>query len=381
MKITKKRVTISQLVDGYSDMNDLGVVAYNGKLDVRPCYQREYVYDKNQARSVIDSILNAYPIGVFHWGKKQNGWELIDGQQRTISICQFCNGEYAVNYRGTEMYYEEFKAKFPNEADEFANYELIVYECDGQEGEKLNWFRTINTSGEPLNDQEIRNAVYAGDGRWLNAMKNYFSKRNCPAQNLASTYVKGNPIRQDYLEKILKWCANRDGLPSIEEFMHRHNHDEDIKDVVDYFRDVIVWAKKLFGTYEKSKLLDKVEWGILYNRYKDDENFADDMKPKIDELLLDNDVTKQSGVFDYVLSGCKNERSLSIRTFTEGDKRRKYEEQHHHCPLCEKEGCESEYAYDEMEGDHIVPWHDGGHTTYDNLQMLCKRHNREKGGK
>lgn len=36
---------------------------------------------------------------------------------------------------------------------------------------------------------------------------------------------------------------------------------------------------------------------------------------------------------------------------------------------------------DEMEGDHITPWHSGGKTTAENCQMLCKDCNRHKSGK
>ena len=39
------------------------------------------------------------------------------------------------------------------------------------------------------------------------------------------------------------------------------------------------------------------------------------------------------------------------------------------------------FEIEEMEGDHITPWHLGGKTTADNCQMLCKDDNRRKSGK
>lgn len=58
--------------------------------------------------------------------------------------------------------------------------------------------------------------------------------------------------------------------------------------------------------------------------------------------------------------------------------RKKLKEQEYHCPLCIEEGNDKTYTLSEMESDHITPWSEGGKTEYDNLQMLCKRHNRLK---
>ena len=83
----------------------------------------------------------------------------------------------------------------------------MLYICTGTDSEKLNWFKTINIAGEKLTDQEMRNAVYAGE--WLLDAKKYFSKTSCPAYHIASDYLSGSSIRQDYLEKALKWIAHK----------------------------------------------------------------------------------------------------------------------------------------------------------------------------
>lgn len=49
--------------------------------------------------------------------------------------------------------------------------------------------------------------------------------------------------------------------------------------------------------------------------------------------------------------------------------------------MCVANGINTEYAFEEMEGDHIIPWSKGGHTTDDNLQMLCKECNSAKSDK
>ena len=82
---------------------------------------------------------------------------------------------------------------------------------------------------------------------------------------------------------------------------------------------------------------------------------------------------KSKGIYHYVLNGA--ERHLNIRAFTENQKREAYERRKGICPVCDKH-----FEFEGMEGDHITPWHEGGKTTADNCQMLCKEDNRRKSG-
>lgn len=99
------------------------------------------------------------------------------------------------------------------------------------------------------------------------------------------------------------------------------------------------------------------------------------METDIKKLVLDDDVTKKAGIIPFILSDrtWRDEKHLSLRAFTESQKLRAYERQGHKCPLCVANGINTEYAFEDMEGDHIIPWSKGGHTTDDNLQMLCKK--------
>ena len=85
----------------------------------------------------------------------------------------------------------------------------------------------------------------------------------------------------------------------------------------------------------------------------------------------DEDVTKKSGIYEYLLTG--DERKLSIRAFDRRDALTAYERQHHKCPLCGEE-----FEFEEMQADHIKAWSKGGHTTPDNCQMLCRDCNLKK---
>lgn len=375
MKITKLMVPVSELCKDYIDDNDGGVYGYGRKLVLRPAYQREYCFDEKHRNAVIDTVMNGFPLGLMYWSKTDNDhYECLDGQQRSISICQYVNSDFPVKVNGNDRFFHNLTDE---EKQVILDYELEIRVCEGTEAEKLEWFKRINIAGVTLTNQELLNATYTGP--WLADAKNYFSKRNCVAGKMAEGYIKGNPIRQDYLEKALSWIADRDGLDSGQMYMAIHQHDQDANDLWLYFQTVINWAKMLFPVKKKG-VTETQDWGLLYNKYHNKQYNSNTLGTELKELMLDDDVTKKAGAVPYLLSdrGLSDERHLSLRAFTESQKIRAYEKQGHKCPMCVARGDMTEYALEDMEGDHIIPWSKGGHTTDDNLQMLCKKCNSAK---
>ena len=371
MKITQRMVKIRDLAKNYNDDGDGGVYALDNNLVCRPKYQREFCYTDDKRNAVIDSIMKGLPLGVFYWSickDHEHEYEVLDGQQRIISICQYVAGEYSIDHR----FYFNLSSEEQAKVDE---YEIIVFICDGSEADRLAWFKRINIAGMVLTNQELLNATYTGP--WLSDAKNYFSKRNCVAGQMADGYISGNPIRQDYLEKVLSWVADRDGLESGQDYMAAHQHDDDANELWLYFQSVINWAKALFPTKRKG-ITDKQDWGLLYNKYKDEKYNSNSLEADMQKYIEDDDVTKDSGIVPYLLSGKDSaaERFLSIRAFTPAMKRKAYERQNGICPICHQH-----FEPNEMEGDHKTPWSQGGHTTVDNLQMLCINCNRNKSDK
>lgn len=359
MQIELHEMTIREVFNGYINNDEEGVRAYSGRLNIRPKYQREFVYKDAQRDAVIDTVNKGFPLNVMYWCKNEDGtYEVLDGQQRLISIGEYLRGCYAKDYRF-------FMNLTKDEADEFLDYKLMIYICEGNDKEKLDWFKTINIAGEKLYDQELLNAMYTGE--WLTDAKRHFSKSNCPAYNMAKEYLTGTAIRQDYLETAIKWISDN----HIREYMAKNQHTPNANELWLYFQNVINWVKVVFPKYRKE--MKGVEWGFLYNRFKDKPIDSAAVEKEISTLMLDDDVTKKSGIYGYVLSG--EEKQLSIRAFTPNMKREAYERQQGICPACQKH-----FEIDEMEGDHIIPWHVGGRTTAENCQMLCKDCNRRKSG-
>lgn len=368
MKIDLHRISVREVIAGYKDSAEEGVSAYGGKLDIRPKYQREFVYKEKQRNAVIETIKSNFPLNVMYWMiREDGGYEMLDGQQRTISIGQYVNGDFSLN----ERYFHNLTKE---EQDKILDYELMIYFCEGTDKERLDWFTVINTFGEKVNEQEIRNAVYTGP--WLSDAKLKFSKSNCVAYLLANDggkLVEGSPIRQEYLETALSWI--NDG--KIEDYMAKHQHNKDADELWEYFQNVAAWTRNIFPNYRRE--MSSVPWGVLYNQFKDKKLNSKKLETEIKELMQDEDVTKKSGIYPYILTGQEN--YLSIRAFTDKMKREAYERQKGVCSWCKKEKKKKQkWDIEEMEADHITPWHEGGKTISKNCQMLCKEHNRTKSG-
>ena len=368
MNIELHEISIRDITQNYSDTAEEGVVGYNGLLNTRPKYQREFVYDEKKRNAVIETIIKDFPLNVMYWVKNEDGtFEVLDGQQRTISFCQYVNDDFSINFndfgKNTPRKYGNLT---PIEKEKILDYKVMVYFCEGNDKEKLDWFRIINIAGEKLTDQELRNATYTGT--WLTSAKGIFSKSNCAAYLLAKDYVGGSPIRQELLEKAIDWASNG----NIEDYMSLHQHDPNANELWIYFRNVIEWVKLTFPVYRKE--MKGIHWGGLYDSYNTTMYNTDELETEIKSLMEDEEIGTQKGIYTYILT--RNEKHLNLRAFSDKEKRIMYESQNGICSICK-----NPFDIKQMEGDHIKPWCEGGKTTCDNGQMLCKECNRRKSNK
>lgn len=344
--------------------------AYGGKLAIRPAYQRNYVYNNVQAESVIQTVLKGFPLNIMYWVKVgDNQYEILDGQQRTLSVMQYLDHKFSILLDGKKYYWDALP---DDKYDAIMNYEFMIYICEGEESEKLEWFRVVNIAGVKLTDQELLNSVYTGE--WLSDAKRYFSKRNCAAKKLSDRYITGDPNRQELLEKALKGICEYQGIKEISEYMAKHKSDADANELWQYFQDVFHWVEKIFPKHYPS--MKGLDWLHLYNKYHHNSYNSSVMIAEVKKLHEDEDVQKKKGIYEYLL--CKDTdpyagRLLSIRAFDKRDKMAAYTKQDGICPICKQH-----FNYEEMEGDHIIPWSKGGKTVPENCQMLCKDCNGKK---
>ena len=387
MEIKRVSIKVVDLCDGYKNDSEedieRGVYAYHGKLCVRPAFQRMFVYDKKQENAVIDTALKGFPLNIMYWVDNGDGtYDCLDGQQRTISLCNFVDGISSFQAPwlkdNARIYIHTLKRIDPDLYAKFMNYELEVYICHGTKAEQMEWFKTINIAGEELYPQELRNASYVS--RWLTDAKRYFSKANasstakCPAERLGGQYTNKNANRQEILEQVISWRIGSKEDADICNYMEAHINDKDASDLWNYFNNVINWITTVFyETYDKG--MATVNWGKLYNDYHTEDFDADEISEKFNELMmykatkeLDISVAK---ICEYCIT--RDETLLKHREFNEAQKTTMYNQQRGICPDCGKH-----YLKAEMHAHHIVPWYNGGVTELANGVMLCEECHRQR---
>lgn len=370
MKIEPRQIKVREVFESYADNGDDGVFAYGGRLAIRPPYQREFVYDNKQAEAVVQTVLKGFPLNVMYWVKVGNdSYEVLDGQQRTLSVMQYLKHQFSIMLAGQKYYWDALP---DDKYNAIMNYEFMIYICEGEESEKLEWFKVVNIAGEKLTDQELRNSVYTG--KWLSDAKRYFSKRNCAAKLLSDKYVTGDPNRQELLEKALKGICDHQEIREITEYMARHKSDTDADELWQYFQDVIHWTEKIFPKYYAD--MKGLDWCHFYNTYSHNTYNSSEMGKEVKRLHEDEEIQRPKGIYEFLL--CRDAdpyagRLLNLRNFEKRDKMAAYSKQRGVCPVCRKH-----FEFEEMEGDHIKPWSKGGHTIPDNCQMLCKNCNQKK---
>lgn len=352
MKIKLKNIKIREVVNGYKDDGENGIVGYGGKLNIRPAYQREFIYGEKERDAVIKTVRQGFPLNTMYWSVDEDGnYELMDGQQRTISICQYITQIIPIRFNdGREL---AFTSLTQDQQEQILEYPLSIYICEGEPSEKLEWFRTINIAGKPLTNQELLNAMHTGP--WLTDAKRWFSKTGAPAvQDGREKLISKSPIRQEVLEKALKWISK----DNIENYMNIHKDDKDAQELWQYWQAVFDWVRRIFPNQDSArvKLMKDLEWGEFYNKHKDDKLNASKLEEKIVELIDDDEVENKKGIYEYLLTG--NEKTLSLRAFDDKTKIKVYTTQKGICPICKKH-----FEIDEMEADHITPWSKGGKTT------------------
>ncbi len=381
--------TVADICKGfvYNELEGKGLFGLDGKLTIQPEYQRHYIYnDGKKDVAVIKSILNCYPLGLIYFNHTSDGqYEVLDGQQRITSIGRFVTGKFAIEDANGNIQY--FSGLPIEQQALILESKLLVYVCEGEEREVKEWFKTINIVGIPLNEQELRNAIYSGT--FVNAAKRVFSNSQNAEVHKWSHYIKGDVKRQDYLKVALEWvCAS--SQKTIDAYMSMHRHDKDISELENYFRSVIDWVATTFTMTERE--MCGLEWGRLYETYHTTPYSIDHITARVKALIEDEAIRCPRNIYEYVLGGEKDTGLLDVRFFDEKDKKAAYKRQTEqaekdgksNCPLCaigENANKTRIYKLSEMDADHVTAWSKGGSTTLANCEMLCKTHNRSKGNK
>lgn len=387
MKTTlKTNITIKDICEGfvYNELEGKGLFGLAGKLTIQPEYQRNYIYaDGKRDVAVIESILKGYPLGLIYFNKVSDGnLEVLDGQQRITSIGRYVTNRFAVkDENGMQQYFDGIAS---DKQKKILETKLLIYECEGEESEIKDWFKTINIYGVPVNEQEIRNAIYSGTFITL-AKEEFSNSQNSNIQKWGA-YIAGSVNRQDFLERALEWVSKGE----IDNYMSQHRYDKNIKELKVYFNSVIDWVSAVFIDVENE--MRGLEWGRLYEQYHKTAYNPTKVSKELQKLYGDSYIKNRKGIFEYILGSSVDTKLLDVRVFDEATKKNVYTTQtkkaeangKSNCPLCaigHDANKNKIWKLAEMDADHVTAWSKGGATDIKNCQMLCKTHNRAKGNK
>lgn len=154
IRVDQKMITIFQIEHWIS----------KGVLNLTPEYQRNLVWDEKRKCALIESIMLRIPIPAFYIDEDENGDKsVIDGMQRLSTIHEFLNDrlvlkglQYLSGCNG--KVYTELDSKYKARIEDTAlAVNILDVRCPKMV--KFDVFRRVNTSGIPLNPQEIRNIM------------------------------------------------------------------------------------------------------------------------------------------------------------------------------------------------------------------------------
>ena len=92
------------------------------------------------------------------------------------------------------------------------------------------------------------------------------------------------------METAIDWISQG----NIEKYMSIHQHDPNAVILWNYFNSVINWVTAIFPKYRKE--MKGVNWGMLYDSFKDNLIDSAKLELEIKRLMQDEDVTKKSGI-------------------------------------------------------------------------------------
>lgn len=435
-QIDGEEPTLEQLYKGFSDTSDDdggSVVALNGKLIIRPKFQRGYVVKENKRwqSKLLESVSLGYPIGHMYFGHNiaTNDYCVVDGQQRLLTLFNFLEGKIKFKYEnwlnnpsGNLVLFRQL----PKEVQEkFLKYKPTINKCKGNERDLMNWFTIINQDTSLLNDQELRNCAFTGE--WCEDAKRHFSKNSKTSKpNKINGFVFNKKDkdgryyydtfmynraaeRQLVLETALDWASAIWAVESGENkwfkehgegelvgetylketpklkakrilaYMDKYHNYPDAEHLVKSYTTVIDWVRSIFDESTiNSKITRLTDWGRIYALYGRKPLTIKEKKEinkSVDRLMQDPDVVALSRIVEYVLRGERkdDEKMLSIRNFTISQKDALFKEFGGIDPV---DGKKHDSPRDFC-CHHIVMWSLGGKTVPENL-LITTKENHEK---
>jgi uncharacterized protein with ParB-like and HNH nuclease domain len=169
-----------QKIVSYNVANTVEVIKFkidNGEINLKPEFQRDFVWDISRASLFVDSLIIGLPIPSIFLGKSKEdeNYMVIDGQQRLKSAYYYMTGNFISNGQSSPfslknlkerewngLTYAELNDKLKKRIRNAVINTTVIEDINSKPKVVHDLFNRLNTGGMPLTDQEVRNCVYSG---------------------------------------------------------------------------------------------------------------------------------------------------------------------------------------------------------------------------
>ncbi len=318
--------TVGNSVRTIIDMIDQDII------DLKPEFQRDFVWDMRRASKLIDSLLCNLPIPNTLLGKykKTEKFIVIDGQQRLKSIYFFIRGEFKENkkdrpfrLRGLEN--KSWNGKLYSELDEVLQRKIqnsiinstILNNIDSTPRIVFEIFNRLNTGGVSLTNQEVRNCIFSGELnkqlKKLNLCESWRNLYGTPDPNKRMNDIElilrffslYNGKYKEYKAPMREWLNDemKRNLSGLDDYGDFHSLFEKTVEKIysEFGKDVFKLKGRNFNRSVFDAIMVSIASGVVNS------NFEDDLQSKFHSLLNNPDFQKS------MVEGTTDSKKVKIR--------------------------------------------------------------------
>lgn len=227
MNYSIKEVSISQLMQWIK----------SGRMNLHPPYQRNFIWSIRDQKLLIDSITKGYPLpNFFIYKNAENGYDMVDGQQRATTICKYVKNEFS-----------DSKKRYYNDIDQenFMSYRLSIteiYDVDIAAGESLeDFYSLVNKPGVHLNAAEVNKAQYH-NASFMILVNELMDLQGLTELDIFSTKTVQRMNDRSLIEELVAYLFKKkvtDKRKAVDELLEADLDNETIQDVKSEFRRVV----------------------------------------------------------------------------------------------------------------------------------------------
>lgn len=243
-----------------------------GMVELDPDFQRNYVWKNKQKSELIESVVMGIPLPLIYMAETMEGsLVIVDGRQRLTTFFDYMDDQFTINglrilqelngCRFSDLEKDEKKRKYATNIEDFQlSIQIIKYPTPDRM--RFDIFDRVNRGGTPLNNQEMRNALYQGNAtRLLNRLAQSEEFKYATGYSISPVHMKDKYIILRALSFYL-WkkggLVKRDGKlvsyrSDIEEFlgyaMEQFNRtkEDELKKIENFFKKVMEQTYRILG--------------------------------------------------------------------------------------------------------------------------------------